>query len=83
MVDPLIDFTPDLTYYRKVRYLYKILRSNQTMQKMITVYMSRRQTTAQEMACYICGRGLAQGNSVTARAIRDDTVLFCDVHHKI
>lgn len=59
--------------------------------------MKRRQTMMQDMlylkkplinsvntaSCYICGRGLEDGCSVTAKKLPNGTVMFCDVHYSL
>ena len=33
--------------------------------------------------CYVCGKGLEDGYSVTAKKLPDGIVLFCDVHYSL
>ena len=33
--------------------------------------------------CYVCGKGLQDGYSVTAKTFQNGTVLFCDVHYPL
>ena len=38
-------------------------------------------SSAQEVSCYVCGRGLEDCLSVTAKALRNGTAMFCDLHY--
>jgi len=31
--------------------------------------------------CYVCGKGLQDGHSITAKTLSNGIVLFCDVHY--
>ena len=33
--------------------------------------------------CYVCGKGLQDGHSITARTLKNGIVLFCDVHYSM
>ena len=37
-------------------------------------------SSANMARCDVCGRGLADGLSVTAKSIRNETMFFCKVH---
>lgn len=72
-----------------VRYLYLLDRSRyivkrrQTMMQDI-LYLKKPQIHSVNAAnCYICGRGLEDGFSVTAKKLPDGTVMFCDVHYSL
>ena len=41
------------------------------------------QSSASEVECYICGKGLQDGYSITAKTLPNGTVLFCDVHYSL
>ncbi len=57
--------------------------ANQTMiQDMQTVQKSQNvQTSVSKVECYVCGKGLADGHSITAKTLPHGIVLFCDVHY--
>ena len=38
-------------------------------------------TTARSAECYVCGRGLESGFSITAKTMPDGNALFCDLHY--
>jgi len=40
-------------------------------------------TTACSAECYICGKGLLEGYSVTAKTLPNGIVLFCDIHYSL
>ena len=33
--------------------------------------------------CYVCGKGLLDGHSITAKTFSRGTVLFCNVHYSL
>ncbi|HJJ21190.1 MAG: hypothetical protein O2834_02845 [Crenarchaeota archaeon] len=33
--------------------------------------------------CYVCGKGLSEGNSISAKTLSNGIVLFCDVHYSM
>jgi len=34
-----------------------------------------------KVECYVCGKGLEDGNCITAKTLPHGIVLFCDVHY--
>ena len=54
------------------------------MQDMHIVKKSQStQSSVLAVECYVCGKGLEDGFSVTAKTLRNGTAMFCDVHYKI
>jgi len=41
------------------------------------------QSSVSKVECYICGKGLADGHSITAKSLSSTIVLFCDVHYSM
>ena len=41
------------------------------------------QSSVSKVECYICGKGLADGYSITAKTLSNAIVLFCDVHYSM
>ena len=41
------------------------------------------QSSVSKVECYICGKGLADGHSISAKTLSNGIVLFCDVHYSI
>ena len=41
----------------------------------------RVSTSTRSAECYVCGRGLESGFSITAKAMPDGNALFCDLHY--
>ena len=33
--------------------------------------------------CYVCGKGIQDGFTITAKTLRSGIVLFCDVHYPL
>lgn len=70
--------------YRMVRYLYIVFDFIQNMQNTVSVQRTvSAKSSAHEVSCYVCGRGLDDGFSVTAKALRNGIAMFCDIHHKM
>ena len=41
------------------------------------------QSSTSLVECYVCGKGLHDGHSITAKTFSHGTVLFCDVHYSL
>ena len=55
---------------------------NQTiMQKMHVLKSQTVSSSVSKVECYICGKGLEDGHSITAKTLPNGIVLFCDVKH--
>ncbi|MCA9827524.1 MAG: hypothetical protein KC444_03910 [Nitrosopumilus sp.] len=37
-------------------------------------------TSVSRVECYICGKGLEEGHSISAKTLPNGIVLFCDIH---
>ena len=77
-------------YYGIVRYLYRIVDRCKNMMKMQSGTMMHNIITKQEIQssvskveCYVCGKGLAEGHSISAKTLSNGIVLFCDVHNSM
>ena len=75
-----------------VRYLYSLVdRSILTMQGANQTIIHKTQilksettlTSVSKVECYICGKGLQDGHSITAKTLPHGIVLFCDVHYPL
>ncbi|WP_049800834.1 MULTISPECIES: hypothetical protein [Nitrosopumilus] len=75
-----------------VRYLYSIVdRSIVVMQGVNRAIMQDMQvlkkrnisTSVSKVECYVCGKGLEDGHSITAKTLSNGIVLFCDVHYSL
>lgn len=75
-----------------VRYLYSIVErrivtmqgvNRGTMQDMQILKKQNLQTSVSRVECYVCGKGLEDGHSITAKTLPNGTVLFCDVHYSL
>ena len=57
---------------------------NQTIVQKIHVLKSQTiVSSVSKVECYICGKGLEDGNSITAKTLPNGIVLFCDVHYPL
>lgn len=75
-----------------VRYLYSLADRaiitmqgvNQTiMQKMHVLKSQTISSSVSKVECYVCGKGLEDGYSITAKTLPNGIVLFCDVHYSL
>ena len=41
------------------------------------------QSSVSKVECYVCGKGLQDGHSITAKTLSHGIVLFCDVHYSL
>jgi hypothetical protein len=53
---------------------------SQNMQILKTQKVS---TSVSKVECYVCGKGLQDGHSITAKTLPNGIVLFCDVHYSL
>ena len=57
---------------------------NQTiMQKMHVLKSQTISSSVSKVECHICGKGLEDGHSITAKTLPNGIVLFCDVHYPL
>jgi len=40
-------------------------------------------SSVSKVQCYVCGKGLEDGHSITAKTLPHGIVLFCDVHYSL
>jgi hypothetical protein len=50
-----------------------------------TIFDSTKNTVSSTcvVECYVCGKGLPDGHSITAKALPSGNVLFCNVHYPL
>ena len=41
------------------------------------------QSSVSKVKCYVCGKGLQDGHSISAKTLSNGIVLFCDVHYSL
>ena len=41
------------------------------------------QSSVSKVECYVCGKGLHDGHSITAKTLPTGIFLFCDVHYSL
>ena len=75
-------------YYGIVRYLYSIVDRSIGMMQSRTIMQETKienniQSSVSKVECYVCGKGLAEGHSISAKTLSNGIVLFCDVHYSI
>ena len=75
-------------YYGIVRYLYSIVDRSIGMMQNRTIMQETKienniQSSVSKVECYVCGKGLAEGHSISAKTLSNGIVLFCDVHYSM
>ena len=40
-------------------------------------------SSVSNVECYVCGKGLQDGHSISAKTLPHGIVLFCDVHYSL
>ena len=78
-------------YYGIVRYLYSLVDRIIIMQGVTRGIIQNMQilkreetcTSVSKVECYVCGKGLQDGHSITAKTLPNGIVLFCDVHYSL
>ena len=75
-------------YYGIVRYLYSIVDRSISMMQSRTIMQETKienniQSYVSKVECYVCGKGLAEGHSISAKTLSNGIVLFCDVHYSM
>ena len=75
-------------YYGIVRYLYRIVDRSISMMQSRTIMQETKienniQSSVSKVECYVCGKGLAEGHSISAKTLSNGIVLFCDVHYSM
>ena len=40
-------------------------------------------SSVSNVECYVCGKGLADGHSISAKTLPNGITLFCDVHYSL
>jgi len=53
------------------------------MQDMQILKTRNTHTSVSKVECYICGKGLEDGHSISAKTLPNGIVLFCDVHYSL
>ena len=41
------------------------------------------QSSVSKVECYVCGKGLQDGHSISAKTLSNGIVLFCDIHYSL
>ena len=75
-------------YYGIVRYLYSIVDRSIGMMQSRTIMQETKienniQSSVSKVECYVCGKGLAEGHSISAKTLSNGIALFCDVHYSM
>ena len=76
-----------------VRYLYSIVDrtiiimqgANQAIIQDMQILRKSQDvvSSVSKVECYVCGKGLEDGHSITAKSLPHGIVLFCDVHYSL
>ena len=73
--------------YRTVRYSYIIFDRSGIVMQGTTVIQNQilriEHSSVSKVECYVCGKGIEDGHSITAKTLPHGIVLFCDVHYSL
>ncbi|MBM2818685.1 MAG: hypothetical protein HW410_367 [Nitrosarchaeum sp.] len=66
-----------------MQYTNVVMRGNKStmMQDLCFKKIPEIKSSVTEVECYICGKGLHDGMSITAKTLSNGIVLFCDTHY--
>jgi hypothetical protein len=53
------------------------------MQDLTFIKIPEIKSSVTEVECYVCGKGLQDGISITAKTLSHGIVLFCDAHYSL
>ena len=59
------------------------VRQSSALLQDIHFYSKLQTSSVSKVECYVCGRGLAEGCSITAKTLLNGIVLFCDAHYPL
>ena len=86
-------YLPGMNNYGIVRYLYSLDKAhcqrmqgtNQTIMQDFQILRKSGnvQSSVSKVECYVCGKGIQDGHSITAKTLPHGIVLFCDVHYSL
>ncbi|QUC65543.1 hypothetical protein NsoK4_04720 [Nitrosopumilus sp. K4] len=58
-----------------------VRQNSALLQKM--QYSKQTHSSVSSVECYVCGKGIHDGHSITAKTLQNGVVLFCDVHYPL
>ncbi len=56
---------------------------NQTIVQDMQILKHNVLSSVSKVECYVCGKGIEDGHSITAKTLPNGIVLFCDVHYSL
>ena len=59
------------------------VRQRSAMLQDMQFYSKVQITSVSKVECYVCGKGLADGHSISAKTLPNGIVLFCNVHYPL
>ena len=62
-----------------------MMGSNQSIIQDIQIFKKTPsiQSSVSKVECYVCGKGLEDGHSISAKTLPNGIALFCDVHYSL
>ena len=62
-----------------------MMGSNQSIIQDIQIFkkIPSIQSSVSKVECYVCGKGLTDGHSISAKTLPNGIALFCDVHYSL
>ncbi len=59
------------------------MQGTKTIMQDMQILRTEPYSSVSRVECYVCGKGLQDGHSITAKTLPHGIVLFCDVHYSL
>ncbi len=59
------------------------MQGTKTIMQDMQILRTENYSSVSRVECYVCGKGLEDGHSITAKTLPNGIVLFCDVHYSL
>ncbi|MDH3192381.1 MAG: hypothetical protein OEM18_06830 [Nitrosopumilus sp.] len=63
--------------------MQEVRQKSASLQDMQFLSKTHVKSSTLPVECYVCGKGLRDGHSITAKTLPNAIVLFCDVHYPL
>jgi len=60
-----------------------VMQGTKAIMQDMRILRSESFSSVSKVECYVCGKGLEDGHSITAKTLPHGIVLFCDVHYSL
>ena len=59
------------------------MQGTKTIMQDMQILRTENYSSVSRVESYVCGKGLEDGHSITAKTLPNGIVLFCDVHYSL